>query len=132
MGEASKATKGFVGVFGFLALGTCGMIASGPEHPTNAPEIAQPAIDKPSAPPSEAATVGKKRKTVNVADLPPMDDADKAIGAVINLNGHLCARPIEVKEAGTGLYGVRCITRRDGTGISDYLVNSRTNEVEAI
>ena len=64
--------------------------------------------------------------------LPPMDEVDQMIGAVINMNGYLCARPIAVREAGTGLYGVRCITRRDGTGISDYLVNSRTNEVEPI
>ena len=71
-------------------------------------------------------------KPVRMKDLPPQDDADRAIGAAINLNGHLCARPIMVQEVATQMYAVRCITRRDGTGMSDYLVNSRTSEVEAI
>ena len=62
-----------------------------------------------------------------------MDDADKMIGAVINLNGYLCARPIQVQPTEyENVYGVQCITRRDGTGISNYIVNSRTNEVTKI
>ena len=58
-----------------------------------------------------------------------MDESDRMIAFAINKSGNLCARPIEVREAGGGLYGVRCITNRNGTGISDYLVNARTNEV---
>jgi hypothetical protein len=61
-----------------------------------------------------------------------LDEADHAIGAAINLKGYLCARPIEVREAASNLYGVRCVTNRDGTGISDYLVNPRSGEVTPI
>ncbi|MGB3472271.1 MAG: hypothetical protein WBA51_15765 [Erythrobacter sp.] len=58
-----------------------------------------------------------------------MDQVDHMIAATINLSGNLCARPIEVRDAGDGLYGVRCITNRNGTGMSDYIVNSRNSEV---
>lgn len=99
-----------------------------------ADELHQPAPDPVISTPQKASALSKEelRKAVKMSDLPPMDDVDRMIGATINLNGYLCARPIEVAEAGTGLYGVRCITRRDGTGISDYLVNARTNDVEPI
>ena len=99
------------------------------------PEVQVKAVGQPVAQPApveEASPVITAPTKVRMSDLPPMDEVDKMIGTVINLNGHLCGRPIQVREAGTGLYGVRCITRRDGTGISDYLVNSRTNEVEPI
>lgn len=75
------------------------------------------------------ATPLPKPEPVKMGDL---DEADKAIRLAINISGHLCAKPIEVREVGANLYGVHCITNRDGTGRSNYLVNSRTNEVEAI
>lgn len=61
-----------------------------------------------------------------------LDDADRAIALVINLNGYLCAKPIEVRPAGTDLYGVRCVMSRSGEGRANYLVNTRTNEVSEI
>lgn len=77
---------------------------------------------------AEAAPV-EPIKPAKPADL---DGADKMIAVAINLNGYLCARPVEVREVSTNLYGVQCITNRDGSGISNYLVNSRTNEVTPI
>ena len=70
-----------------------------------------------------------KPKPIKLADL---DESDRAIRRAINLSGHLCARPTEVRSVGADLYGVHCITNRDGTGGSNYLVNSRTNEVNEI
>lgn len=65
--------------------------------------------------------------------LSDLDEADRAIRHAINLSGHLCAKPIEVAPTGSpDLYGVQCITNRDGSGISNYLVNSRTNDVTEI
>ena len=75
------------------------------------------------------AATASKAEPVKPGDL---DDAEKAIGLAINLAGYLCAKPTEVVEAGPQLYGVHCITNRDGTGRSNYLVNSRTHEVTPI
>lgn len=88
---------------------------------------AQPAIVAPSA--SVANAEPSKPQPVRMSDL---DEAEKAIRLAINTSGHLCAKPIEVREVGANLYGVHCITNRDGTGRSNYLVNSRTNEVDKI
>lgn len=82
-----------------------------------------------TVPPTADVAPPSKPKPIKLSDL---DESDRAIRLAINRGGHLCARPIEVQEVGTGLYGVQCITNRDGTGLSNYLVNSRTNEVEAI
>ena len=54
------------------------------------------------------------------------------IGFAINSNGHLCARPVEMQRVSDGLYGIGCITRRDGSGRSNYLLNVRTGEVSEI
>lgn len=89
---------------------------------------AEPPMTTPAVPAAIQAPSSKPRP-VKTADL---DNADRAIAATINLNGYLCAKPIEVRYAATDLYGVRCITNRNGTGISDYLVNSRTGEVSVI
>lgn len=61
-----------------------------------------------------------------------LDDAARAVALVINLNGYLCAKPIEVRQAGADLYGVRCIMYRSGEGRANYLVNTRSNEVSEI
>ena len=92
----------------------------------NSSKVAQPETAAQqitdAAPPS-------KPEPVRMGDL---DEAEKAIRLAINLSGNLCAKPIEVREVGANLYGVHCITNRDGTGRSNYLVNSRTNEVDKI
>jgi hypothetical protein len=79
--------------------------------------------------PVAGAAPPPKPQPVRMDDL---DEAEKAIRLAINLSGHLCAKPTEVREVGPNLYGVHCITNRDGTGGSNYLVNSRTNEVDKI
>lgn len=89
--------------------------------------ITRPATVAPPAP--EMVTAPPAPQPVKMNDL---DDAEKAIRLAINLSGNLCAKPIEVREVGANLYGVHCITNRDGTGRSNYLVNSRTNEVDKI
>lgn len=62
-----------------------------------------------------------------------LDEADKAIRLVINLNGYLCAKPILVTPTDDGeTFDVRCITNRSGKGRSRYLVNAETNNVVEI
>lgn len=92
----------------------------------NSSKVARPAT---AAPPVADAAPPSKPEPVKMGDL---DEAEKAIRLAINLSGNLCAKPIEVREVGANLYGVHCITNRDGTGRSNYLVNSRTNEVDKI
>lgn len=90
--------------------------------------VVEPETTPHPAPVAEAAPPPKPQP-VKMNDL---DEAEKAIRLAINLSGHLCAKPTEVREVGPNLYGVHCITNRDGTGGSNYLVNSRTNEVDKI
>ena len=74
--------------------------------------------------PSAAPTSRSAKKTASqAADL---------VGITINSQGHLCARPIEMQKASDGLYGIGCVTYRDGYGRSNYLVNVRTGEVTEI
>lgn len=104
-------------------------------QPSETPKAEVDDLSRPVVTPqsrTERTQVATAPARVRMSDLPPMDNADRAIGTAINLNGHLCARPIVVKEVGTQMYAVRCITRRDGSGVSDYLVNARTSEVEPI
>lgn len=74
-------------------------------------------------PPTPPKTKAERRKAANAADF---------VGAAINAAGHLCARPIEAQEAAPGQYGVGCLTRRDGSGRSNYLIDSRTGSVDEI
>lgn len=90
--------------------------------------VVQPETSPPQTPVTGAEPLSKQQP-VRIDDL---DEAEKAIRLAINLSGHLCAKPTEVREVGPNLYGVHCITNRDGTGSSNYLVNSRTNEVDKI
>ncbi|MEM6858616.1 MAG: hypothetical protein AAF559_12155 [Pseudomonadota bacterium] len=120
-----------------LVFGTVGLQSLG-----NAPKDAPPrlASTAPSAEtvvdaeePSEGVMAAviepiSTPKTTAVSDK-EVEQIDDMIAATINLSGNLCARPIEVRDTGDGLYGVRCITNRNGTGISDYIINSRTSEV---
>ncbi len=74
----------------------------------------------PSSPPKSRS---EKKKAAQAADF---------VGYAINSQGHLCARPIEAQKAAAEMYGVGCITRRDGYGRSNYLVNTRTGQVTEI
>ncbi len=110
--------------------------AAVPETATDAPPTASapgaatlPPTSTTALPIVADAVPSPKPKPVKLADL---DEADRAIRLAINQSGHLCARPTEVREVAADLYGVHCITNRNGTGGSNYLVNSRTNEVEEI
>lgn len=58
--------------------------------------------------------------------------ASDFIGATINTQGHLCARPVGAQKASDGLYGIGCVTNRSGHGQSFYLLNTRSGEVTAI
>lgn len=74
----------------------------------------------PSSPPKSRS---EKKKAAKAADF---------VGYAINSQGHLCARPIEAQRAAAEMYGVGCITSRDGYGRSNYLVNTRTGQVTEI
>lgn len=54
------------------------------------------------------------------------------LSGAINVKGHLCAVPVEAKRASADMWGVGCITHREGAGKSNYLVNIRTGEVTQI
>lgn len=74
----------------------------------------------PAASPSSRT---QKRKVSQASDF---------VRATINSNGHLCARLLEMQKAADGLYGIGCVTRRDGYGRSNYLLNIRTGAVSEI
>lgn len=82
-------------------------------------------------PPSKTVAVTlKSAGAIKIADL---DEGERLIRLIINANGYLCAKPIEVRPTGSeGLYGVQCITHRSGEGTANYLVNARTKEVTEI
>lgn len=135
--EVSKALWGCGGVFATLLVGTGILIGCTSRPAPGLQESSDPVVLTPEqhrfAVEETAKTRTESSETIDLADLPPMDDADRMIGAVINLNGHLCARPTLVQPTGSqDLYAVQCITYRSGKGISNYLVNSRTNEVTKI
>jgi hypothetical protein len=92
------------------------------EPPRSSSSIYEQAIFDafPSSPPTSKVT---KRKASQASDF---------IGATINMQGHLCARPIEAQQASDGLYGVGCVTQRNGYGRSNYLINTRSGEVTKI
>lgn len=96
---------------------------------TQPPAAAAPVLAPEPAVPMKTTEAKPALPRIKLDDL---DDAEKAIRLAINVSGHLCAKPTEVREVGPSLYGVHCITNRDGTGRSNYLVNSRTNEVDRI
>lgn len=141
MGKLTKFTLiyclGAVGVV--TALGSLGSTLDDEIETYAPPESSNDPFSEVALAAKEPAPVVEKQDEPPLAERssqqssPPaneeMDQIDHMIGATINLSGHLCARPIEVKEAGDGLYGVRCVTNRNGTGISDYIINSRTSEV---
>jgi len=143
MSETSNAGKGCLGVFGFIALATLATIDfSGepsaeaetvPAITTATSAVTEFPIDKEAREKREKLEKGVSKATSGPIKLSDLDDADRAIRRAINLSGNLCAKPIEVLPTGSpGLYGVQCITYRDGSGLSTYLVNSRTNEVSGI
>lgn len=54
------------------------------------------------------------------------------VSASINVKGYLCAAPIESAKVDADHYGIGCITNRDGTGRSNYLVNFPNGNVQPI
>jgi hypothetical protein len=137
MGKFGKIALGsavvFVGgIWALQAIGSNVENSFAEEDARNLVAVENSSTVAPSAtatPPIPDAALPPKPEPVRMGDL---DEAEKAIRFAINLSGHLCAKPIEVREVGANLYGVHCITNRDGTGRSNYLVNSRTNEVDKI
>lgn len=139
MGKFGKIALGTAAVFvgGIWALQAVGSNVESTFAEVDAQNLAtadtSSSVVEPETPPHPApvaeAAPPPKPQPVKMNDL---DEAEKAIRLAINLSGHLCAKPTEVREVGPNLYGVHCITNRDGTGGSNYLVNSRTNEVDKI
>lgn len=74
-------------------------------------------------PAKEPSSRSAKEKMSNAADF---------LSMAINSEGHFCARPIEAQQASADLYGVGCVTRRDGYGRANYLLNIRSGEVTPI
>lgn len=124
----------------FVAQSTAEASAVGSSAPAIAPSSPSIAAASPVAPVLVGETIyeqaifdafpavpltsrSAKKKAAQAADF---------ISATINSKGHLCARPIEMQKAANGLYGVGCVTRRNGYGRSNYLLNTRTGAVSEI
>lgn len=58
--------------------------------------------------------------------------AAEFIGLTINQQGFLCARLIEAMKAADNMYGVGCVTQRNGYGRTNYILNTQTGEVSKI
>lgn len=54
------------------------------------------------------------------------------VAMAINLKGHLCAQPVEMRIAAEGQYGIGCVKYRNGEGAAIYLVDARTGNVTEI
>ncbi len=74
----------------------------------------------PTKAPRSAA---ERRKTANAADY---------VASAINSKGHLCAKPVEMRLAAPGQYGIGCVKYRSGEGAGIYLVDSRTGSVDEL
>ncbi len=60
------------------------------------------------------------------------EGAESYLSGAINVKGHLCAVPVEARRASADMWGIGCITNRDGWGKSNYLVYILTGEVTRI
>lgn len=58
--------------------------------------------------------------------------ASDFLAATINTQGYLCARPMEALKAADEMYGVGCVTNRNGYGRTNYIINTRSGEVSKI
>lgn len=74
-------------------------------------------------PETEPTTRAAKTKASQASDF---------LSATINLEGHLCAQPAATRQADASHYAVGCVTLRNGSGKSIYLVNVRTGSVTPI
>jgi hypothetical protein len=123
---------------GFIVLGTYFTIVS-------LGSVAGPSVDAGfseaavTEPVPEAATSDKKVLILEQAilDAFPEDGSkgsEKAkafIAGSINTKGYLCADPVDAVKAESQerIYGIKCITNRDGTGVSGYIVDVGTGLV---
>jgi hypothetical protein len=89
------------------------------------PTPSEPAVEAKAAPVPETG----RQKRITLTNL---NAAERQVRLVINLSGNLCAKPVEVRPVDENLFGVSCITNRDGSGLSNYLVNTDNNEVTEI
>jgi hypothetical protein len=96
--------------------------AAPPKGPPTGSNILEQAI-LDAFPPTAPKTKAAKETAKNAADY---------VGAAINAAGHLCAKPIEARQAATGQYGIRCAKYRNGSGMATYLVDVRTRSVDEI
>ena len=74
-------------------------------------------------PKTEPTTKAAKTKASQASDF---------LSAAINLKGHLCAQPAAIQQADASHYAVGCVTLRNGSGKSIYLVNVHTGSVTPI
>ena len=137
-----NAIKG-VGI-GVIVLGTyfgiVGMAPTGDRQDNsgaaNAAETQQ--VSEPASSETEVRTLSILEQAI--LDAFPADgaegsqDAKDFVAASINTKGYLCADPIQVVKAQTQerIYGVQCVTNRDGSGISGYIVDVGTGLVMPI
>ena len=142
--QQGSAALGCVSIVLLLAVGSC--MFSGGDDETIAPAPA--AANVGPAPtvsanaitefPIDTETRQKREKAASKAKSGPiklsdLDEDQQAFRLLINVNGYLCAKPVEiVPTASVGVYRVQCITNRSGRGISNYFVNGMTNEVTEI
>lgn len=74
-------------------------------------------------PTSNPKSADDRRRSSNAKDF---------VAASINLQGYLCADPVEMQQASSGQYGIGCVMNRDGTGAAIYLLDARSGSVTPI
>lgn len=91
------------------------------------PKVA--AVSTVTATPSvKAAQYDKQRADPQTVQIDGTDraDAKDAVAALINLNGHLCAEPVDVRplKVRQSAFEVTCIEYRGGSGRVRYIVDA--------
>ena len=89
-----------------------------------APPSVAAAKTTPSAKAVQPDKQGASRQPVQIDDT-DLADAKDAVAALINLNGHLCAEPVDVRplKVRQSAFEVTCIEYRGGSGRVRYIVD---------
>lgn len=109
-------------MIGILLLGSCVFGGGSDVEPDAAAEA--------KAAPAVSAGPVAKSATAEALPAPTVDaeveQAEHAVAALINLNGHLCAKPVDVRPLTVkqGTFEVTCIEYRGGSGKVRYLVDA--------
>lgn len=135
---ADVGAKGLIG--GIIGLSLLTAMCSGEASetaPTQTPQAAAPEAASPlkseAAPEPEPAKVSKREATAAVETTRPsaseIEAAEDTVKLVINMNGHLCADVIDLRQTGPSEAAVQCVLYRSGAGRAIYLVDAERRTV---